>query len=113
MKLDHTGGGLKKPFDRVKGCTFELSGKHGLLYSIERLRESRVHGKTLYSRNLNSRFGFQLNIQLYTYRVAEDELRADGPVEPADVGGVPEPRVDAVRHQPVVLTFSALKAVRQ
>ena len=43
------------------------------------------------------------------YRVAEDELRSDGPVEPADVGGVPEPRVDAVRHQAVVLPLSALK----
>ena len=46
------------------------------------------------------------------YRVAEDELRSDGPVEPADVGGVPEPRVDAVRHQAVVLPLCALKKVR-
>ena len=43
------------------------------------------------------------------YRVAEDELRSDGPVEPADVGGVPEPGVDAVRHQAVVLPLGALK----
>ena len=85
-----------------------LSRKCDVLYSTERLREC-IHAYThdnIWLQDLPN-----LKYEGYVYRVAEDELGADGPVEPSDVGGVPEPRVDPVRHQPVVLPFRALKSV--
>ena len=67
-----------------------FSGKRGLLFSTERLRDMVY--------NIQLQDSPNLKYEVYVYRVAEDELGADGPVEPSDVGGVPEPRVDPVRH---------------